>query len=312
MRRFKTKVGRNEPAYKLTKENVERYCVPAKKYRIVTPQGIRYSAVCPECDNPIRIFGIDRKITRRNQDGTESDVRPYGKHHEQNTQVATYNPVTYRHCPYASGYRMSNKHDRYKELTKLNKEIYYSVRENFDSAIYILSKSVGFQISNATAKQMLVEYLGTQGYMYYDATYSNIPWMLWYQSYIEVNVWHLQVAPDSELYKFLASRKEVQLIPNEKNGKINSYTVENTGKYLDAMLELNIHKRTVNSDNEVEETLELRYIYKKSRNATEYSSKTITKITIDKFWYYNLIKSSNRKRNEKLMALAQELMPDIN
>ena len=78
------------------------------------------------------------------------------------------------------------------------------------------------------------------------------------------------------------------------------------------MLELNIHKRTVNSDNELEETLELRYIYKKSSNATEYSSKTIAKITIDKFWYYNLIKSSNRKRNKKLMALAQELMPDIN
>lgn len=311
MRRFKTKTGRNEQGYELTKENVERYCVPAKKYRIMTAQGARYSAVCPECDNPIRIFGIEKKIVRQNADGTSTEVKPYGKHYEHSTQIAEYNPVNYYHCPYASGYRMSNRHDRYKELTKLNKEIYYSVRENFDSAVYILSKSVGFWITNATAEEMLTEYLGTQGYMYYDATYNNIPWMLWYQSYVTVNLWHLQVMADSELYKFLSKRKEVKLVPNKSNGVVTSYTVENSGKFLDAMLDFNIHSRSVNADDELVETIELRYIYKKKRTDTEYASETIAKIQLDQFWYYNIIKSKNRKRNQKLQDFAQKVMPDI-
>ena len=79
MRVFKTKQGRNVETHTINKENYEKYAVPKKNYRILTAEGYKPIAVCPVCDNPIRLFGITQEIVRNNADGTVTYIRPYAK-----------------------------------------------------------------------------------------------------------------------------------------------------------------------------------------------------------------------------------------
>ena len=64
MHRFKANTGQFVESHEITKENVQKYLQPEKKYLIQTTNGKRYTAVCPACKNPIRLFGITKEIVK--------------------------------------------------------------------------------------------------------------------------------------------------------------------------------------------------------------------------------------------------------
>ena len=308
MRVFKTKQGRKVESHTITKENYEKYATPRQAYRIATNEGSAPIAVCPICDNPIRIFGLEKEIVRNNADGTKTYVRPYAKHYEHNTPIAKYVKSNYLNCPFASGYRTPNRNERAKEITELNKEIYYSVRENFDSAIYILSLSIGIKIGFKQAEELLKHYLFEKGYMYNGATYGNIPWMILYESFLDMSLFGKQISKDSELFEWLKKRKDVELIPSD-NPKY-CIVKNKDGCFIDYMVELYRHKRFVDTEDELKEYITLRVVYSNNGNK-DYVAEDIETIQMDLNWYERLLFSSKRIRNQKLMDIAQNMMPEL-
>lgn len=310
MRQFKIRKGRQYKTFEITNGNYNN-ALPIdenerKKYSISTPEGMRQIAICPSCENPIRLFGLVKPIERTSATGKKTLVRAYGKHLEKDTEIADHDQMKYKYCPLASDYRSSNKEDKYDKPTDMNKEIYYSIRENFDTAIYILSQSLGVWIDDKTARRILEKYLGFQGYMHVDSHYHNIPWMLFYLSSGVINLWGARVIADSELYKYLSKQKNVKLIPEmRKNGKATDYRVVENGSFLRASIAFGTKKVTIDDEGNIKEVYYLDY------SSNTWDRETVEKIEIDNDWYNRTVFSTRRSRNKRLLAIAEEMMPDL-
>lgn len=277
------------------------------KYFIGTPDGKRPIAICPSCENPIRLFGLVKPIQKPTATGKIVDVHPYGKHWEHDTEIAQYDETMYKYCPLSGKFRMSNKEDKFDEPNELNKEVYYSLRENFDSAIYILSKSIGMWLKDDDAEKILKGYLDFKGYLHRNATYYNIPWMLFYLSFENISIWNKRIIPDSILYKFLSKQENIDLVPNkDKSGKIKDYIVKNkNGHFVGNSITFGKRKVRVDKDDNIKETYEINYY------VSEWEQISIGKIEVDVDWYNRTIFSTRRSRNKRLLATAEELMPDL-
>ena len=307
---FKFTAGRKEGTYDITEENFETHSAGSDRYISVSDDGTkRYHAICPFCDNPIIIHGF---YTR-----TKVSEKPYGSHYPFDVNEFVYNPLTKEHCPAYTGRRTSAKTDRYKDMQPLNREIYNSMRENFSSVVYILSQELGIKIGYELAENLLLDYLGSEGYKYYDAGIYNIPWMLLYMSHISVPLYKRLVTADSPLYGFLRERSDVRLIPI-KNNNSKYYQIEKTGKYLDLRIDFALHNRK-ETKGVLDETIVLRAITRDwnkiiactKENKPVYGDKVIYKytISINEKRYPNLVNSNRKRTDAELDKIAKRLMP---
>lgn len=121
-----------------------------------------YFAVCPACDNPIQIIGLYAK--------TDSTPGIYGRHYNRDTNIAKHNEQMYRFCPYATHKYTVNKDSKKPELTEFEKNVYYTLRENFDIAVKIIEQDTGLYITDNLARLMLEDFISCEGHMYYWAT----------------------------------------------------------------------------------------------------------------------------------------------
>lgn len=298
MRRFKLVQG-NEKPYEITKRNFEELTGEKEPYVTTGADGqTRYFGICPACDNPIQLIGLYKKLKN-------TDV-PYGKHYNRDADIALHNEQAYSFCPYASHIYSGAEKQRKDELTDFEKNIYYTVRDYFDYAVYLLKEVTGLKISEKSAEQILREYLAGDGYMYYGATYYNIPWMLMYFG-IAKPVYGRLVRAGSPLYEMLKDHKDVLL---EQYRDSTYYRVNKAGKWLDLQYSVILHKRKVVND-EVREEIRLSLFSQDKNNLPMKEAERI--LDINEYRFPNLIHSEKAAnyRNEKLLQIAERLMPDL-
>lgn len=307
MHRFKASTGKFVESYEITKENVKKYLWPESKYIIQTTNGKRYTAVCPACKNPIQLFGITKEIVKTLPNGQKTVIRPYGKHFEHNTDIAKYNKFAYEICPLSSHYRWTNIDDKWDEPQPINYEIYDALRENFDTVLYILARSIGIsKFTYNEAISILQNYLDMQGYMWKGATVDNLPWFLLYASGQDIRLWNKIVLEDSKLYKYLKTRKDIKLIPEYRNNTIIGYKVTSSDFLVDSIA-FGVYNRHCDIDEDLEEYVNCIVI----QLTGSPPAKTVweNKIFVDLNAFSRIVNSPNRIRNNTLKELGERMMP---
>ena len=174
--------------------------------------------------------------------------------------------------------------------------------------MYILSATIGVRITPKSAEELLKNYLFGKGYMYSGSSYSNIPWMILYEGYSDISLFGQQINKNSALYVWLKKKKDVELLP----AKNENYCIlkNKDGYFVDYMIELYNHKRTVNENDELCEYITLRVVYSDNGDK-DYVAEDIETIQMDLNWYERLLFSNKRIRNQKLMDIAQNMMPKL-
>lgn len=210
MRDFKLKQGSNQ-IYTIDKEIFEKVTFGDEPYYNRDSKGKEtHFAICPQCDNPIEIIGLYKKL--------KNTERPYGRHYPQSVKnLAKYNQQTYDYCPYAKKQKNVNHKMRKAKLGEYEKGIYNLMREQFDRAVYILEKKLDIKIGLNTAKKMLLKYIAAEAWLYPWSTYNNLPWMFGYFARAQ-SLDKKLILRDSPLYKAI-----VKSCPNAKFTPYNKY-----------------------------------------------------------------------------------------
>ncbi len=251
----------------------------------------RCFAVCPLCDNPIQIIGLYK--------AHDEGRKPYGRHYPKDIlDLANYDEEAYYGCYYANPDRKKSVIKR-KPETARSMAMYNLLREQFDRLIYILETSIEIKISYAFAEEILTQYLFNEGWLFYESTYANLPWMLIYamQAKPLINRWILK---GGMLYQFLQeSCKAVKLtdIPDSKFAK-----VEAKNGFVDLSFYLCNHKIAKDGES-IKETYKLVIV----ENDTVIFERVIS---VEQDFLAKLIAlpPGRSRRNPKLQKIAEGLM----
>lgn len=303
MKKFKLHIGKNH-VYHLTKEIYEDATLLKKPYKQQEKNGsTHYFAVCPACDNPIQIIGLYAK--------TDSTPGIYGRHYNRDTNIAKHNEQMYRFCPYATHKYTVNKDSKKPELTEFEKNVYYTLRENFDIAVKIIEQDTGLYITDNLARLMLEDFISCEGHMYYWTTLYNIPWMLLYFLSAR-NCYGMLVKIDSLFYDLLKKQKDVSLVQSSMK---DYWCVRNKdNQYLNLSISAIHHKRNIVNDT-LEESIKVWFF----KNKEDFAPQKLFSITlqINEYRFLNWISSPkaeqyrNGARNQRLLEIAKEIMPDL-
>ncbi|MDY0250862.1 MAG: hypothetical protein RBR45_12535 [Pseudomonas sp.] len=158
---------------KITRESFERDTQKRYPWWQTSDQGRAvHFAVCPHCNNPIQIIGLIQ-LGRANI----NSPRPYGKHYNKTVaQVASLKVETREYCPYYSKRRLpKNANDCKERMDDISREIIQIMVNKFDRIVYFAQRITGIVFKRYLLKAMLQEYRNNKGYLYIDATLTNIP-----------------------------------------------------------------------------------------------------------------------------------------
>lgn len=144
--------------------------------------------------------------------------------------------------------------------------------------------------------------------MYYGATYYNIPWMLLYFM-IAKPCYHKLVKKDGPAYTMLISQKDIRLVHYKDS---SYYIVEKAvgSSWLNLQFSAILHNRNVVNDEVQEELLFVISSVNKSGLPVKLAE---TSLKINEYRFPKLIHSEKAKqhRNDKLLQMAKEYMPEI-
>lgn len=176
---FENKTGKQFPYYQLKTlsgkfiahgSEEERTALSNKRYKM------SYYALCPGCGLPIQCRCMFQRIIK------EQNKKSIGEHamHINNVPgLGSYKEEDfkkkYKNCPYKSPRRydiFERKDVRSKEVQELLKLLL----DNYDRVIESLAHSIGFDISDNLAKEMLRDCFSTQQFAYREANKFNLPW----------------------------------------------------------------------------------------------------------------------------------------
>lgn len=249
-------------------------------------------------EKPVRLLGLYKKL--------ENTDIPFGKHYNRDAEIALHNEQAYKFCPYARHVYTTERKQLKDELTYFEKNIYNSVRDYFDYAICLLEKATGLKITEKVAEDILCEYLAGEGYMYYGATYYNIPWMLLYFCTAKP-VYGKLVREDSPLYEMLKDRSDVLLV-KYRDGPY--YKVDKTGRWLDLEYSAILHDRKI-INGEVKEEMLLCLSSLDKRNLPMQVAEKVLEINEYRFPNWIHSEKATQYRNDNLLKTAKRLMPDL-
>ena len=302
MKTFKLRVGNNK-IHTIRKDIFEYETKQQPPYYVYGAKNeLSQYAVCPACDNPIQIIGLYKQI----KDGREC----YGKHHLHSIRgLAEYNQQAYDYCPYSQNHFNINADARKGRLTDYEQRIYNLMREQFDRAIYILSKEIYIKILPPAARRILETYVNGRGWMYSWATLNNLPYVLGHVTWSK-SLYGQPILRDSPLYIAISEKcPSVRFISHRYLKEYDIITRKEQGDYIDLNYCIIDHKREIINDRNVETML---------LNVTDGhddSAKIIfqKKLVIDEDYFLNLINLPEEKarRSEALLNIASELMPQL-
>lgn len=306
MKNYKLHTGLQE-IYKITsKYDFEEKTGSDKNYRYVGDDGItRGLAVCPSCDNPIRILGFYKKLDGR---------KPYAQHHNKSTNIAVFDKSAYLHCPNSNpgSKRQWDKSSSKRQLSNYEKELYNIMRNNFDKVISFLNNKLSLYISCSTAERFLKEFVINSGCTNPDASIYNLPYILLLTS-SKFNVVKMRVKKHTKLWNFIYSRNinGIKLTSCHKlqdNIESNYDIIDvNCNKYILLQCHFIKHVRYVNKEDEIIEKIEMRF---SDSNKIPVNWIYKENISIDQESFPNYCKKINYG-NKNLLEIAKKIMPPI-
>lgn len=309
MEEYKLRTGISYTYKVTTKYDFEEQTGNNRDYQYVGKDGIKRGlAVCPSCDNPVRILGLYEEL-----DGQKAHAR----HHNRDTAFASYDSSAYFHCPRAEirNVRGTDFSNVKREPSEYEKRMYNTMREYFDKAVYILNQDLSLYVSHSFAKRLLQEFVANRGYMSSDSSIYNLPWMLLDKSF-SFNLIGMRVRRTSELHQFLSLKEDIILVPYTYHDKDNNevdteYDLikPQDNHYVILIGHFIQHTRIVASNDMLKENIvfglsdsnsvPIHWIYREKYNINEHRFPNLC------------VKGKDKHRNQKLLDIAQEIMPEL-
>lgn len=240
-------------------------------------------AVCPACDNPIRIVALYERH--------ENSPSPYGKHSPKTVAgLATYNQIAYDDCPYAHPGMELDRDRRRPETDPRGRDILQLLRDQFDRVIYIIQRDTGIIISPALAKSLLESFLGMQGHLYVGTNLCNLPWMFAYMTTGQT-LFGRKIKQGCELMLALEGNKDISITEESKVTSSKKEFLEITFCFIE-------HK-IIQKGSSQEETIKFLVNMKEK----EIFHQTIK---IDPVYFHNLVNlpPERASRDERLLDIA--------
>lgn len=294
---FKLKPGLGK-IYNISEEVFSEVTGEKEPYCVHGAAKVSYYAVCPECENPIQLAGLFK--------GTiEAGRKPYGRHNKGDIPgLAKYCEEDYLLCSYANP-AWKKQYRKRSANSVVGKKTLVIMKSQFDRVIYILSKELCMKISYALARLLLNSYITAEGWLYYNATLNNLPWILLLanSSHPLFGRWILK---ESELYHALEKECVNVGFVNSEDGKYAKVVSTDDKKFLDIHFHMYNHQKNVTEEH-LSESVDFRVYEGNAPNIRTIYKKTIE---IDTGYFMNLINmpESRAKRNEQYLNIARELI----
>lgn len=297
---FKTHIGA-APVFVINKENYLRETGDKEPYTVDDAKNKRHRyAVCPACDNPIQIIGVFKNTLA-------GGPSPYGRHNKGTVlQIAVYHEEDYLACPY-SNRKWTTPHRKRAPDSPAAKTALKTLHDQFDRAIYILSKDIDIHISNAFAKRLLALYIGDEGWRYRTATSYNLPWTLLEAAHA-FPLYGRKIVVNSELYLALREKCPEVLLMTDDSGKF-AKVMNQKGRFVDLHFLFRDH-RFDRDDNAIHESICFWVTRGHAHEKKGIETILEKKLEIDPKRFPALINTpkDRAKRNQGLLTIADELI----
>lgn len=283
---FKLRPGL-KPVHKISKDRFEAVTGKMAPWYQREGDKIVPFAVCPACDNPIRIVALYERH--------ENSPSSYGKHTPKTVAgLATYNQVAYDECPYAHPGVEMDRDRRRPETDPRGRDILQLLRDQFDRVIHIIERDTGIIISPALARNLLDSFLGMQGHLYVGTNLCNLPWMFAYMTTGQT-LYGRKIKQDCELMRALKGNERISI--TEK-----SQVTSGKEGFLEIIFCFIKHK-IIQKGSSHEETI----TFLVNVEEKEIFHKTIQ---IDPVYFHNLVNcpSERANRDERFLGIAAEMI----
>lgn len=242
-------------------------------------------AICPDCNNPIQIIGLYRKL--------KHSPKPYAKHYPHDVAgLADYDQEAFDCCSLAHPQGNLSRESRRQPNDARENRILTILCDYFDQIAYLFMKQTGISMSRALARSMLDTYLGGEGYRYTGASPVNVPWIFWYMSHGQ-NLYG-KIIPDEDLRA--AIREACPSVHFTADNQLQSKS------FVEPRFWITKHRQSRDENNSLKESMELvisegkREIFRK-------------KIDFDYEWFANLMNQPDEKRpNRRFCEIAREMV----
>lgn len=179
-----------------------------------------------------------------------------------------------------------------KGMTEFNKEILILAHDYFDTCIYILQKVTGLVISTSLAEEIAMDYKLHPGYMTYDITRENVPYIMGL-CMTGQNLVKRVIEENSPLYDMLKDKKEVsfELLSSKYKTSKQLYRIESNVGYLDLSFNISRYRYDFDSTSKLHEYLKLHIGIPDGKGT--YDTYAEKEIEVDPFLFTKLIHSTN-------------------
>ena len=254
--------------------------------------GPSYYAVCPLCDNPIQIVGLFRR-----QEESRAR-RPYGRHHRGDVPgLCRYDEDAYLHCPYADPNHRTDTRARRHSKDPTGRALYGLMRGEFDRVTLAWERFSGIHLGPGAARDMLRRWRDDQGWRYYDATYGNLPQMLFFAAGGQ-NLVKRYIVPGSPLHERLKGVPQVRFTP----ARSRYVQVDKAGPGF-LTLDFLLYARRIEWDGQhMNETFRLRGLLGRDDGQQAFDDLTLDG---DQYWLSNTA-AAQPGRDGRLLDIARE------
>lgn len=290
---FKAWPGRAESIV-ISQESYMRCTGGVAPWRRDGDKGPSYYAVCPLCDNPIQIVGLFRR-----QEESRAR-RPYGRHHRGNVPgLCRYDEDAYLHCPYADPNHRTDTRARRHPKDPTGRALYGLMRGEFDRVTLAWERFSGIHLGPGAARDMLRKWRDDQGWRYYDATYGNLPQMLFFAAGGQ-NLVKRYIVPDSPLHERLKGVPRVRFTPTRSR----YVQVDKAGPGF-LTLDFLLYARRIEWDGQhMNETFRLRGLLGRDDGQQAFDDLTLD---VDQDWLPHTA-DAQPGRDERLLDIARETL----
>lgn len=254
----------------------------------------KHLALCLQCNNPVAILGIYKKI----------DVAPHARHAKgiNIPNVVQYDEYKFQNCPYHK--KRANYIKEYVPETEepQRQELFKIAKEHYDKAIYLLQKETGIYISLKMAEALAENYVIMRAYNYIDATVYNIPWYLIY-SFTGFPLYHMIIRKNTTLHRHLI---KLGLILKDSKIKKHAYVENNEGYLLTATN----YRYVVDENDNINEWLDFSIIRPDDtvKDTLLYVSADRFSVSVDPYHFGNLINYENWSIRQNVLDIAKRYM----
>ena len=126
--------------------------------------------------------------------------------------LCRYDEDAYLHCPYADPNHRTDTRARRHPKDPTGRALYGLMRGEFDRVALAWERFSGIHLGPGAARDMLRRWRDDQGWRYYDATYGNLPQMLFFAAGGQ-NLVKRYIVPGSPLHERLKGVPRVRLAP---------------------------------------------------------------------------------------------------